>query len=99
MNIIIATGPETPDPTQLDLFDFGTEESEPINSAVSGEGIQANDIMCRSPTLDDPDQPEIGKNFDFNEAQQSFASSLHHKSRELVLKSIEILKAENDLAR
>ena len=86
MNIIIATGPETPDPTQLDLFDFGTEESEPINSAVSGEGIQANDIMCRSPTLVRPDQPENGKNFDLNEAQQSFASSLHNMNRELASK-------------
>ena len=83
MNNIIPNGPEIPDPTQLDLFGIAPQETGPNDSAVSVESSKP-DVMIRSPTEDDSFISENGKKFDMNE---SSASSLYRKSRELVLKA------------
>ena len=102
MNILIQNGPETPDPTQLDLFGIGAQETDPVqNSTVSGESSQPNDTMIRSPTAtaDQPEriQPDIGKIFELNHFQSTLASSLHNMSRELVRKSRE--KKQQELSQ
>lgn len=91
---IIQFGPETPDPTQLDLFDRGTKETETVNNSTdSVDGTSTNEVLIRSPTPD-PVYSIMGNNL--NEAQQGFASSLCHKSRELVIKSRTIQKEEEE---
>jgi hypothetical protein len=91
---IIETGPEIPDINQLYLFDFDTQEADPVqNSTVSAEGNQSNETMIRSPTGEivslDSKLPHV-------KPLESRASSLRQKSRELVRKSkeqhIELLK-------
>lgn len=48
---IIEHGPKTPDPTQLDLFDFGAQVTgTEKNSTDSVESLPANKTMIRSPT-------------------------------------------------
>ncbi len=97
---IIPNGPETPDPTQLDLFGFNAQETGPVqDSADSVESISTNDPMIRSPTAHESFHNENGKKFDLNEAQKRFASSLHRKSRELASKPRPIHPEEEDLAR
>jgi hypothetical protein len=102
---IIEHGPEIPDPTQLDLFDFGAQEPVTVqNSTDSGEGSQTNETMIRSPTsASDLITSETERKF--NQAQIILAGSLHRMSRELVQKSkekhFELIEEENnsDLAR
>ena len=96
----VPKGPETPDPVQLELFDtISNSGPEPKPQTAKPADSLSNDLHIRSPTEDLPVTPENGRNFELNEAQKSFASSLHGKSRELVKKSIEIKNSENDLAR
>ena len=74
----------TPDPSQLQLFDFDSQETETVkNSTDPVDGIQANEPLIRSPT-EDP-----GMKFDS-------AGSLHRKSRELVKKYFNQKNTEND---
>ena len=74
----------TPDPSQLELFDFDSRETETVkNSTDSVDGIQANEPLIRSPTGD------MSGNFDT-------AGSLHRKSRELVKKYFNQKNNEND---
>ena len=103
---ITAAGPETPDPTQLDLFHLDCRNAETQkHSADSAIFSLSNEPLIRSPTDDGYQvQPENGKKFELNETQRSFASSLHRKSRELVQKSRDKQNEindtdENDLAR
>jgi hypothetical protein len=99
MCILQISGPETPDPTQLDLFGTGLKETETANcSPDSANDSQQNEVLIRSPTGDQV-YSENGKIFELNEVQKGFASSLHRKSRELVSNSIKLRKEENDLAR
>ena len=71
---IIPTCPETPDPSQLDLFDTGAKDAETVqNSTDSAMLTMSNEAMIRSPTA------EIPGKFDN-------AGSLHRKSRELAKK-------------
>ena len=108
MDIFLVHGPETPDPTQLELFDMGVKNAETVqNSTDSAQLSLSSETMIRSPTVTDGIQQGNGKKFELNLNQERFASSLQFKSRELVRKSkekhIELLKSEpeeeNDLAR
>ena len=92
MKTILGDKPEVPDPCQINLFDFCTDKSEPDSTLVPEVSSQTIDAMIRSPTCEQPVDPENGKNLNFN--QKVLASSLHRKSRELVRKSIEILNEE-----
>ena len=83
MTNIVSTAPEIPAATQLDLFGIDPQETEPIDSAVSVESTRP-DVMIRSPTQGEEFKSENGKKFDLNESN---ASSLYRKSRELVIKS------------
>jgi hypothetical protein len=91
MFTIIEHGPETPDPTQLDLFDFGAQVTgTEKNSTDSVESLPANKTMIRSPTnsiMAENVPIENGKEFELNVFQLNMAGSLHKKSRELVQKS------------
>ena len=97
MCIIQISGPETPDPTQLDLFGRDIQEAETVKNSTDSAGIQPNEPLIRSPT-EEQIYFENGKNL-INEVRESFESSLLRKSRELVSKSYKLRQEENDLAR
>lgn len=108
MCTLIINGPETPDPTQLDLFGTGTSDIETVNNSTDSiEGSQPIKPLIRSPTDSAvPCQFMFGRTVELNEAQQKMVSSLHDKSRELVRisrvkKQQELSETteENDLAR
>lgn len=88
---IIERGPEIPDPTQLNLFDFGAHETEPVqHSTDSVESIRLNETMIRSPTEEtEVFQLIVVRKFELNESQKELAGALHRKSRALCQSSIE----------
>ncbi len=97
MDILLVPGPETPDPTQLDLFDMDVKNAGTVqNSTDSAELSMSDRIMIRSPTTacSERVQQEDGKKFELAPIQKIIAGSLYEKSRELVKKSRETKQQE-----